>query len=63
MDMTIKNSTVRKIFDDLDDYRDWCRYEGKVYNEAALYNKNDNNWKQYEKFVSYKNAQRPRRQK
>lgn len=51
--MKIKNEVVRNIFDDLDDYRDWCRYEGKVYDEAALYNKADKNWQQYEKYCSY----------
>lgn len=51
--MGIKNPVVNKIFDDLDDYLNWCRSEGKVYNEAALYNKDDSNWQQYEKYVSY----------
>lgn len=54
--MAIKNQTLRKIFDDLDRYKDWCRYEGKVYDEAALYNKQDYNWQQYEKYLSYIDA-------
>lgn len=51
--MSIKNPVVNKIFDDLDNYLNWCKTEGKVYDEAALYNKNDTNWQQYEKYVSY----------
>ena len=51
--MAIKNEIVRKIFDDLDLYRDWCRHEGKVYDEAALYNRTDSNWQQYERYISY----------
>lgn len=54
--MAIKNETVRRIFDDLDRYRDWCRYEGKQFDEAALYNRNDRNWQQYEKYLSYLEA-------
>ena len=55
--MAIKNEIVRNIFDDLDRYRDWCRYEGKTYNEAALYNRTDRNWQQYEKYLSYIESQ------
>lgn len=51
--MSIKNPVVNQIFEDLEKYLNWCRYEGKVYNEAALYNKNDSNWQQYEKYMSY----------
>lgn len=51
--MGIKNPVVNKIFDDLDEYLNWCRSEGKMYDEAALYNKDDSNWQQYEKYVSY----------
>jgi hypothetical protein len=28
---------VNKIFDDLDKFRDYCRFEGKVFNEKDLY--------------------------
>lgn len=54
--MTIKNPTVAKIFDDLDSYRDWCRFEGKVYDEKALYNKKDSNWQAYGKYQNYLRA-------
>lgn len=54
--MTIKNSIVNKIFDDLDAYRDYCRFEGKVFDEKALYNKKDLNWQAYEKYQNYLRA-------
>lgn len=44
---------VTRIFNDLDTYRDYCRYEGKVFNEAALYNKRDPNWQAYERYKNY----------
>ena len=47
---------AHKIFDDLDRYRDFCRYEGKVYNESALYNKDDRNWQAYQKYLGYLRA-------
>jgi hypothetical protein len=51
--MTIKNQKVKKVFDDLDVYRDYCRFEGKVFDEKALYNKKDPNWQAYEKYQNY----------
>jgi len=47
---------VNKIFDDLDRYRDFCRYEGKVFDERALYNENDRNWIAYKKYLGYLRA-------
>ena len=54
--MAIKNPTVEKIFTDLEDYRDYCRFHGKVFDEAALYNKKDANWQAYEKYQGYLRA-------
>jgi hypothetical protein len=47
---------VNKIFDDLDKYRDFCRFEGKVFDERALYNDNDRNWQAYKKYLGYLRA-------
>ena len=47
---------AHKIFDDLDRYRDFCRYEGKVFDEAALYNESDRNWIAYKKYQGYLRA-------
>ena len=49
----MKNPAVTKIFNDLDLYRDFCRHEGKVFNESALYNKSDKNWQSYEKYRNW----------
>jgi hypothetical protein len=54
--MTITNTAVNKIFDDLDTYRDYCRFEGKVFDEKALYNKKDSNWQAYEKYQGWLRA-------
>ena len=47
---------VNKIFDDLDKFRDYCRFEGKVFNEADLYKKGAPVWEQYQKFQNYLRA-------
>ena len=54
--MAINNSVVNKIFNDLDAYRDYCRFEGKVFDEAALYKKNDPNWIAYQKYQGWLRA-------
>ena len=54
--MAINNSVVNKIFNDLDAYRDYCRFEGKVFDEGALYKKNDPNWIAYQKYQGWLRA-------
>jgi len=54
--MAIANATINKIFNDLDAYRDYCRFEGKVFDEAALYKKDDPNWIAYQKYQGYLRA-------
>ena len=54
---------VNKIFDDLDKFRDYCRFEGKPFNEADLYNDKSWVWGAYQKHQNYlraksRNAQR-----
>ena len=41
---------VLQIFEDLEAYRDWCRFEGKPFNEADLY-KPQTTWGKYEAFL------------
>jgi len=43
-------SEVSTIFDDLDSYRRFCVQFGRVFNEHALYNQRDNNWRDYLQF-------------
>jgi hypothetical protein len=44
----IRNSTVNRVFNDLDAYRNFCREYGFVFNEADLYRRNTP-YGQYEK--------------
>ena len=41
---------VRQIFNDLEKFRNWCRFEGKPFDEADLYNDKSPIWRQYRKF-------------
>lgn len=45
----ITNNVVRKVFEDLDSYRDFCREFGYVFDEKHLYNPLKA-WGQYEKY-------------
>jgi hypothetical protein len=56
--MTIKNSKIRKVFDDLDDFRDFCRFENRGYpfDEAALYNNEHPIWQAYVKHKNWLRA-------
>ena len=54
--MAITNSVVNKVFNDLEAYLDYCRFEGKVFDEAALYNKRDPNWIAYQKYLGWVRA-------
>lgn len=51
--MAITNPVVKKVFEDLEAYRDFCRFEGaQVFDEKALYNRRDKHWQAYETFLS-----------
>lgn len=50
------NPRVAELFDDLDQYLDFCRDYGYRYNEADLYNFKSYAWQQFSKFASGKNA-------
>jgi hypothetical protein len=58
MNMAIEfnRNAYTKVFNDLDAYRDYCRFEGKVFNEKALYNKEDLNWQAYQKYQGWLRA-------
>ena len=45
---------VSRIFDDLDVYRNFCRTEMMVFNEAHLYNRESKEWRYYERVQSKK---------
>jgi hypothetical protein len=54
--MSIKDPVVRKVFDDLDKFRDFCRFEGKVFNEKDLYCKDAPVWIAYNKHQGWLRA-------
>lgn len=53
MAIEFNRAAYTKVFNDLDAYRDYCRFEGKVFNEKALYNKQDQNWQAYQRYQNY----------
>ena len=50
------SEAVNKIFDDLDNFKDFCRDYGYRYNEKDLYNWKSYAWQQYNKLSSGKSA-------
>lgn len=54
--MSIKNHAVRKVFDDLDRFRDYCRFEGKVFDERDLYKESAPVWQAYNKYQGWLRA-------
>ena len=54
---------VDEIFDELDRFRDFCRFEGKVYDEASLYREGDPVYQDYKRYVHYHNNKNRRNNK
>jgi hypothetical protein len=50
------NPLTLKIFEDLDNFLDFCRDYGYRFNQADLYNFKSYAWQQYSKFTNGKNA-------
>lgn len=49
-------SRVKQIFDDLDNYRNFCRNHGYRFDEADLYSQRSYVYRQYQKFTSGKSV-------
>lgn len=49
-------SRVKQIFDDLDNYRNFCRDHGYRFDEADLYSQRSYVYRQYQKFTSGKSV-------
>jgi len=45
-----------KVFNDLDKFRDYCRFEGKVFNEKDLYKSDATVWVAYQKYQGWLRA-------
>ena len=50
------NPRVTEIFNDLEQYEEFCKDYGYGYNEADLYNFKSYAWQQYTKYTQGKNA-------
>lgn len=53
---TITNARVNQIFDDLDNYRNFCRDYGYVFNEAELYSNRSLTYKQFQRYRQNKSV-------
>ena len=51
-----KNPRVTALFDDLDEYRDFCRSHGYRFDERDLYNWKSYAYQQFNKFLHGKTA-------
>tara|TARA_B100000085_G_scaffold280598_1_gene305774 strand:- start:777 stop:965 length:189 start_codon:yes stop_codon:yes gene_type:complete len=62
--MAIKNPVVRKIFDDLDEFHNFCRTEGHKFDQKFLYNSESKQWHAFQKYKNWiraKNRNKGRR--
>jgi len=41
---------VNQVFDDLEKFLNYCRFEGKVFDERFLYNEHATSWQSYKKW-------------
>ena len=51
--MAIKNPVVNKIFNDLEEFHDFCRTEGHIFNEAHLYRNDAQPWQAFQKYKNW----------
>ena len=47
MTIEFNREAYNKVFGDLESFRDYCRFEGKPYNEKFLQNDNSPVWQSY----------------
>jgi hypothetical protein len=52
----INNPTINKVFNDLDEFCDFCRFEGHVFNEKNLYRSDNKVWQAFTKWKNWKKA-------
>ena len=50
MTIEFNREAYNKVFGDLESFRDYCRFEGKPYNEKFLYNDNSPVWQSYKRW-------------
>ena len=50
MAIEFNRAAYEQVFTDLESFKDFCRFEGFVFNEKSLYKKGDSVWEQYQQF-------------
>jgi hypothetical protein len=55
-EMSITNPVVNKVFNDLEEFHDYCRTEGYPFNEADLYKNDARVWQAYQKYKNWVRA-------
>jgi len=53
MSIKFNREAYTKVFNDLDKFRDYCRFEGKKFDEADLYKKGAPIWEAYQKHLNW----------
>jgi hypothetical protein len=48
MSIEFNRAAYERIFADLESFKEFCRFEGFVFNEKNLYKKGDNVWEAYQ---------------
>jgi|TARA_B100001094_G_scaffold3114_1_gene2770 hypothetical protein len=56
MAINFNREAYTKVFNDLDKFRDFCRFEGKVFNEKDLYKTDAQVWIAYQKHQGWLRA-------
>ena len=56
MAIKFNREAYTKVFNDLDKFRDYCRFEGKVFNETDLYKSDAPVWQAYQKHAGWLRA-------
>ena len=56
MAIEFNRDAYNRVFNDLDKFRDYCRFEGKVFDEKSLYKKEDPTWEAYQKWQGWMRA-------
>ena len=56
MAIEFNRDAYNKVFNDLDKLRDYCRFEGKVFDEKALYKKDHPTWEAFQKHQGWLRA-------
>ena len=61
MAIEFNREAYNKVFDDLEKFKDYCRFEAKPFDEKSLYKKGDKVWESYLSFQKYQGRQKKRR--